>query len=85
MNYDLLIENASVFTMDAEDTVIEDGVIGINNGVISLLEKKMQGVCFQAALRQRNRRAPRRDRIPDRSVPRGALCASYGERNQAFR
>ena len=47
-DYDLLIENAAVLTMDAEDTVIEDGMIGIKNGVISLLEKQSPGVCCQA-------------------------------------
>ena len=30
--YDLIIEDATVLTMDASDTVIEDGFISIKNG-----------------------------------------------------
>ena len=36
-NYDLVIENVNVLTMDADDNVIVDGVIGIKDGVISFL------------------------------------------------
>ena len=37
--YDLLIEHARALTMDAEGAVVDDCVIGIENGAITLLEK----------------------------------------------
>ena len=35
--YDLLIENATVLTMDAESTVLRDHSIGIKDGAVSFL------------------------------------------------
>lgn len=46
--YHLIIENATIFTADADNTVITDGVIGIKNGTITLLQKQIPGVCYQA-------------------------------------
>lgn len=46
--YDLIIENATVLTMDAAGSVVEDGVIGIKNGSIALLEKRASNACYQA-------------------------------------
>lgn len=48
MVYDLVIENVTCLTMDAGRTVIEDGIIGIRDGNIALLEKQRQGICYQA-------------------------------------
>lgn len=50
-NYDLLIENVNILTIDANDTVIESGVIGIENGTITLLEKQAPGIRRYAASR----------------------------------
>ena len=36
--YDLVIENAAIYTMDANKTMIENGIIGVKDGTISLLE-----------------------------------------------
>ena len=47
-NYDLVIENAAILTMDPRETVIENGVIGVMNGTISLLEKQTADFCCQA-------------------------------------
>ena len=46
--YHLIIENVTIFTADADNTVITDGVIGIKNGTITLLQKQIPGVCYQA-------------------------------------
>ena len=47
-NYDLVIENVNVLTMDADDNVIVDGVIGIKDGVISFLGKPDAGTPLPA-------------------------------------
>ena len=49
--FDLVIENAAIITMDAEKTIIENGIIGITDGAISLLEKQTPDLCFQAKKR----------------------------------
>lgn len=46
--YDVCIEKATIITMDAAGTVIEDGVIGVKDGSISLLEKRRPGTRYQA-------------------------------------
>lgn len=46
--YDLVIDHATLLTMDADNTVIRDGIIGIKNGVITLLEKDRKGVSYPA-------------------------------------
>ncbi|MBO5999448.1 MAG: amidohydrolase [Lachnospiraceae bacterium] len=38
--YDLVIENAAILTMDAAGTFIENGIIGVTDGTISLLDKQ---------------------------------------------
>lgn len=38
--YDLILENMTILTMDSAGTIIEGGIIGIENGIISLIEKK---------------------------------------------
>ena len=48
MAFDSIIDNLTIMTMDAADTVIEDGIIGIENGTITLVEKKEPGVCYHA-------------------------------------
>ena len=44
-DYDLVIENAAILTMDENKTIIDNGVIGVKNGVISLLEKQTPESC----------------------------------------
>lgn len=39
-NFDLLIENATIITMDSDDHIISNGIIGISEGEIVLLEEK---------------------------------------------
>ena len=46
-NFDLLIEHATILTMDPQDSVIEDGVIGIANGSIKLVEKRTTDAHYQ--------------------------------------
>ena len=46
--YQLIIENATILTADADNTVIRDGVIGIKNGTIALLQKQAPGISYQA-------------------------------------
>ena len=46
--YDLILENMTILTMDAAGTMIEDGIIGIENGNISLIEKKKSDVNYPA-------------------------------------
>ena len=48
MAYDLLIRGASVLTMDGDGTVIRDGVLGVKDGVITLLEKRRADVPYEA-------------------------------------
>ena len=50
-NYDLVIENATIVTMDADETVIENGIIGIRNGTIVFLEKQTSEFSCQAKKR----------------------------------
>ena len=38
--FDLLIEGATVLTMDAGKTVVNDGVIGVVDGTIALIGKR---------------------------------------------
>lgn len=47
--YDLVIKNATVLTMNAADNVIADGVIGIKDGVITLVAEKDEVAIGQAA------------------------------------
>lgn len=47
-NYDLVIDNVRILTMDADDTTIDDGVIGVKDGAITLLEQRVPGVHHQA-------------------------------------
>lgn len=42
--YDLVIENVTILTMDDAGTVIRDGIIGIENGSISLLGEQTSDV-----------------------------------------
>ena len=49
--YDLLIEHAKALTMDAEGAVVDDCVIGIENGAITLLEKWRPDASRQACER----------------------------------
>ena len=46
--YDLVIENAAILTMDVNGTIIENGIIGVENGKISLLEKQTADIRCQA-------------------------------------
>lgn len=46
--YDLVIKNATVLTMNANGTVITNGVIGIKDGVIVLLEERDTVIAGQA-------------------------------------
>ena len=46
--YDLIIDNVTVLAMDANDARIDDGVIGIENGAISLLGKRVPSICYLA-------------------------------------
>lgn len=45
--YDLLVEHAKALTMDAAGTIVDDCVIGVENGAITLLEKWRPGVPHQ--------------------------------------
>lgn len=47
-DYDLIIDDVTVLTMDADDTVIENGMIGIKNGFISFVGKQPTDICCQA-------------------------------------
>ena len=49
--YDLVIENAAILTMDANETIIKNGVIGVKDGVISLLEEQTPDFCCRAEKR----------------------------------
>ena len=46
--YDLIIEHAIALTIDANDTVIDDCVIGIEAGIITLLEKHSDNMRYEA-------------------------------------
>ena len=46
--FDLIIQNASILTMDDAGSIIEDGIIGIRGGRISLLEKQRPDACCRA-------------------------------------
>lgn len=46
--YDLLVEDATILTMDGERALVRDGVIGIKDGSIVLLESRRSDVCYQA-------------------------------------
>ena len=50
-NYDLVIENATILTVDSNGTTIEDGVIGVTNGVITFLDKQTPDFSCQAKKR----------------------------------
>ena len=54
---DLLIKNAKIVTMDDDKTVIENGVLGISNGQIVILEEHIPGKVYQTreVLDARNR------------------------------
>ena len=49
--FDLVIENADIITMDARETIIKDGSIGVKNGTILLLEKQTSDHLHQAKKR----------------------------------
>ena len=49
--YDFVIENAAILTMDANETIIKNGVIGVKDGVISLLEEQTPDFCCRAEKR----------------------------------
>jgi len=49
MKFDLVIKNATVLTMNADDNVIADGVIGIKDGVITLVAERDDVASGQAA------------------------------------
>ena len=46
--YDLVIENVTIVMMDANETIIENGIIGIVDGTISLIEKQIPNILYQA-------------------------------------
>ena len=46
--YDLLVDDATILTMDSESTMVEHGAIGIKNGAITLLEARRPDACHQA-------------------------------------
>ena len=46
--YDLLVEDATILTMDAQGTTVKNGVMGIKNGTIALLETRRPNACYQA-------------------------------------
>jgi len=46
--YHLIIENATIVTADDDNRVIRDGLIGIKNGRITLLQKQVPGLSCQA-------------------------------------
>lgn len=48
VTFDLVIENAKVLTMDAQSTVLDDSIIGVTGGVITLLEKRRPDVQYRA-------------------------------------
>ncbi len=41
-NYDLVIENAAILTMDDNEPFIKNGIIGVKNGTITLVKKRHQ-------------------------------------------
>lgn len=47
--FDLLIDGATVLTMDADGTVVSDGVIGVAGGAITLIEKRIPNIHYSAA------------------------------------
>lgn len=49
--FDLVIENAAILTMDADETVIQNGTIGIRSGAIVLVEKQTSDFICQAKKR----------------------------------
>lgn len=46
--YDLIIENAAIITADADHTILTNGMIGIKNGMITLLEEQTPESSYQA-------------------------------------
>ena len=54
-SYDLIIENATILMTDADNTVVTDGVIGIKDGNIALLQKQIPGVRYH---REKSRHHP---------------------------
>ena len=50
-DFDLVIENAAILTMDANETIIKNGTIGVKNGIITLVEKQTSDVCCHAGKR----------------------------------
>ena len=50
-NFDLVIENAIILTADDNETIIKNGIIGVKNGTISLVEKQTSDVSRHAEKR----------------------------------
>ena len=48
---DLVIENTAILTMDANETVIKNGTIGVKNGTIAFVEKQASDAGFHAKTR----------------------------------
>lgn len=46
--YDLIVEGATILTMDDTDKVVTDGIIGVDNGVITLVEARRADTPYQA-------------------------------------
>ena len=47
-DFDLIIENADILTMDVNETIIQNGFIGVKDGAISLLEKQNPDHLYRA-------------------------------------
>lgn len=46
--YDLLVEGATILTMNTQNALVEDGVIGVEDGIITLLEPRRPNVHYNA-------------------------------------
>ena len=50
-DFDLIIDNAAILTMDVNETIIKNGAIGVKNGVISFVGKQISDACDHAQKR----------------------------------